>query len=589
MAVNPQQLQKAVEQAASECRRIVTGFADEVLVKPLRRRFDPLNLMAPFAEAGLKLMRQPGVIARAQLQFLRESTRLGLRQGLRLLGESPDPVVTPPDGDRRFRDPAWREQPLFDFIKQSHLLAAEAVQQTVADVQGLDEVTRERVAFFSQQFVDAMAPSNFLLTNPVVLQETVDKRGENLVQGFRNLLRDLKAGDGRLRVKMTDFDAFKVGDNLAVTPGKVVYENALMQLIQYSPTTKQVFQRPLLIVPPWINKYYILDLKPENSFIRWAVDKGYTVFIISWINPDRSLSNRRFDDYMVEGIFEALEAVRRATGEETVNAVGYCIGGTLLAATLAYMSLTGDERIQSATFLTTQVDFSEPGELGLFIDEAQLDALSHRMQAGGGILNGRDMALTFNMLRANDLIWSFVVNNYLLGREPMPFDLLYWNADATRMPQAMHDFYLREMYLHNRLVEPGGIELNGLPIDLRLIDIPVYLQSAEGDHIAPYPSVYKATRHFSGPIRFMLAGSGHIAGVVNPPAANKYQYWVNDSEALPEDVEEWRAAATEHAGSWWPDWHQWLYRRSGRKVPARVPGDSELTVLEDAPGRYVRA
>jgi len=365
-----------------------------------------------------------------------------------------------------------------------------------------------------------------------------------------------------------------------------VFENPMMQLIQYAPRTKTVYTRPLLIVPPWINKFYILDLQPNNSFIRWAVDQGYTVFVVSWVNPDEKLRYKRFEDYMHEGILTALDAVEQATGQRQVNAIGYCIGGTLLATALAYMKAKHDDRIASATFFTTQVDFTEAGELTVFIDDRQLDSLEKKMKTQG-YLDGESMAMTFNMLRANDLIWTFVVNNYLLGREPASFDLLYWNSDFTRLPETMHTFYLREMYLENRLVEPGGIEMDGVPIDLTTIDLPVYIQSSRDDHIAPYPSVYKATQLYSGDTTFMLAGSGHIAGVVNPPDANKYGYWTNDE--LPADPEQWIAGAEAHEGSWWPHWHDWLKRRSGRRIKARMPGDAKLAVIEPAPGRYVRS
>jgi polyhydroxyalkanoate synthase len=357
-----------------------------------------------------------------------------------------------------------------------------------------------------------------------------------------------------------------------------------MQLIQFEPSTALVFERPLLIVPPWINKYYILDLQPNNSFIKWAVDKGYTVFVVSWVNPDKKLAHKTFEDYLNDGVFAALDAIEAATGERVANAIGYCIGGTLLACALSQMAQTGDDRIRSTTFFTTQVDFSEAGDLTIFTDEYQLKSLERTMKKRG-YLDASEMATTFNMLRANDLIWTFVVNNYLLGRSPAAFDLLYWNNDSTRMPVAMHTYYLREMYLENRLAQPGGITLNGIPVDLRKIRIPIFLQSSKDDHIAPYPSVYKATQLYAGPVTFMLAGSGHIAGVVNPPAANKYYYYTNSS--VPAEVADWIATADLHEGSWWPYWHQWLYRKSGRKVPARIPGDGRLSVIEDAPGRYV--
>jgi len=501
----------------------------------------------------------------------------------RSLGMQAEQVIAPAKADKRFRDPAWNERLLFDLIKQSYLLTSRYILN-LAGAAGLDKQQQRKLDFLTRQFVDALSPTNFAATNPEVLRATIDSKGANLARGMQNLARDLAAGKGRLRISMVDESKFEIGRNIATTPGKVVFENDLMQLIQYSPVTDKVYQAPLVIFPPWINKFYILDLAPQNSFIRWAVSKGYTVFIVSWVNPDATLAHKTFEDYLNEGIFEALDAVQAATGEQAVNAIGYCIGGTLLACALSQMAQTGDDRIRSATFFTTQVDFSEAGDLTVFTDEYQIKSLERTMKKRG-YLDASEMATTFNMLRANDLIWTFVVNNYLLGRSPAAFDLLFWNNDSTRMPVAMHTFYLREMYLKNRLAEPGGITLNGIPVDLGKVHIPIFLQSSREDHIAPYPSVYKATRLYSGPVTFMLAGSGHIAGVINPPEANKYYYYTNAS--VPDDVEDWIASADYHEGSWWPYWHQWLYRRSGRKVPARIPGKGQLPVIEDAPGRYV--
>ena len=389
------------------------------------------------------------------------------------------------------------------------------------EVDGLDEKTAKKVDFYTRQFVDAMAPSNFVMTNPEVLRKTLESGGENLVKGLENLLDDLERGKGKLQIKMTDLEAFEVGQNIAITPGKVVFQNDLIQLLQYAPTTDEVAKRPVLIIPPWINKFYILDLREKNSFISWAVGEGQTVFVISWVNPDEKLARKSFEDYMLEGPLAALDAIEKATGEKKINVIGYCLGGTLLAATLAYMAAKKIDRVASATFLTTLVDFAEPGELGVFIDEEQLEALEERMEEKG-YLEGSAMATTFNMLRANDLIWSFVVNNYLLGKEPFPFDLLYWNSDSTRMPAAMHSFYLRKMYQENLLVKPGGIALKGTPIDLPKIKVPAFILSTKEDHIAPWKSTYAATQLYQGPVDFVLAASGHIAGVVNPPASGKY-------------------------------------------------------------------
>jgi polyhydroxyalkanoate synthase subunit PhaC len=384
---------------------------------------------------------------------------------------------------------------------------------------------------------------------------------------------------------MTDMEAFKLGENIAVSPGKVVFQNDLMQLIQYTPTTPQVLKRPLLIAPPWINKFYILDLRPKNSFVRWAVGQGHTVFVISWVNPDAQLAEKGFEDYMREGYLAALDAIEKATGEREVNAIGYCLGGTLLGSTLAYMAAKGDDRIKTATFFVTMLDFAEAGELGVFIDEEQLRALEDKMNKRG-YLEGSEMATTFNMLRANDLIWSFVVNNYLLGNEPFPFDLLYWNADSTRMPARMHSFYLRKMYQENLLAQPNAISLAGVPIDLRRIQVPAYFLSTREDHIAPWKSTYKGTQILSGPKRFVLAASGHIAGVVNPPEGGKYGHWVGTD--LPPDPEAWLKGATEMAGSWWPDWQRWVVSHDKEMVPARKPGAGKLKAIEDAPGSYVR-
>jgi polyhydroxyalkanoate synthase len=445
--------------------------------------------------------------------------------------------------------------------------------------------TAQKVDFYSRQFVDAMSPSNFVLTNPEVLRKTAETGGENLLRGLSNLLADLEAGKGKLRIKMTDKDAFRIGENIAVTAGKVVYQNDLMQLIQYSPTTEKVLKRPLLIIPPWINKYYILDLRPKNSFVRWLTSQGHTVFIVSWVNPDEKLADKGFEDYMKEGILEALSAIEAATGEVAVNAIGYCLGGTLLSATLAWMAEHGDDRIKSATFLVTLIDFRESGELGVFIDEEQLKALEEKMNKRG-YLEGSEMATTFNMLRANDLIWSFVVNNYLMGNDPFPFDLLYWNSDSTRMPARMHSFYLRNMYQQNRLKDAGGITLAGTPIDVRRVKVPAYFVSTREDHIAPWRGTYLGCRLLGGEKRFVLAASGHIAGVVNPPEGGKYSHWINPD--LPDEAEDWFKGATEIAGSWWPDWQRWIAAKDKRRVPARQPGSGKLTPIEDAPGSYVK-
>ena len=544
----------------------------------------PMAIGAAFFEMTARLMADPARLYEAQAALWNDYLRLWQQTTTRLLGGEAAPVVETPADDRRFRDQAWSDNALFDFIKQSYLLTARWVQGTVKHVEGLDEHTARKVDFYTRQFVDAIAPSNFVLTNPEVLRATIESRGENLVNGLENLLGDLERGKGRLQISMTDMAAFKLGDNVAATPGKIVYQNDLLQLIQYAPTTEKVARRPLLIIPPWINKFYILDLRPRNSLIRWAVGEGHTVFVISWVNPDEHLAAKTFEDYMREGPLAALDAMAEATGEREANVIGYCLGGTLLAATLAYMASKRDNRVKSATYLVTMVDFAEAGELSVFIDDEQLQALEQRMSKKG-YLEARDMHTTFNMLRANDLIWSFVVNNYLLGKQPFPFDLLYWNADSTRMPAAMHSFYLRKMYQENLLVRPGGITLDGVPIDLRRIKTPAFLLSTREDHIAPWRSTYAATQIYAGPVKFVLSASGHIAGVVNPPGS-KYGHWENDKN--PPTADEWLAGATQVADSWWPVWQRWVAHYAGGEVPARTPGDGKLKPIEDAPGSYVR-
>ena len=546
---------------------------------------DPLNIAGAFFEMTHRLMTDPMRLVQAQLSLWQDYMSLWQTTATRFLTGSPaQPVAAPDPGDRRFRDAAWSENALFDYIKQSYLLTARWMQSTVRQVEGMDDKTAKKVDFYTRQFVDAIAPSNFVLTNPEVLRATIESGGENLLHGLKHVLEDLERGKGRLMIKMTDLDAFEVGRNIAVTPGKVIYQNDLLQLLQYEPTTEKVHRRPLLIMPPWINKYYILDLQPKNSFVRWAVAQGHTVFVVSWVNPGEELARKSFDDYMLEGPLACLDAMAKATGERDANVIGYCLGGTLLAATLAYMAAKGDDRFASATFLASMVDFTEAGELGIFIDEEQLAVLEDRMRQHG-YLEGSDMATTFNMLRANDLIWSFVVNNYLLGKEPFPFDLLYWNSDSTRMPAAMHSFYLRNMYQENRLVRPGGITLAGVPIDLTKVKIPAFFLSTKEDHIAPWKSTYAATQIFRGPCKFVLSASGHIAGVVNPPPKTKYGHWENDN--LPPNPDSWLEDAIYYPDSWWPVWEEWIRQYAGEMVPARLPGDGKVKPIEDAPGSYV--
>jgi polyhydroxyalkanoate synthase len=503
----------------------------------------------------------------------------------RMAGEPVPPVAEPDPRDKRFADPEWSTNQFFDFLKQGYLLTVQWANRLVRDAEGLDPHTQQKADFYMRQIANAIAPSNFVLTNPELLRETLSSNAENLVRGMHMLAEDIQAGHGNLRIRQSDSTMFEVGRNLALTPGKVIFENALMQLIQYAPTTETVLKRPLLIVPPWINKFYILDLTPEKSFIKWAVAQGLTVFVVSWVNPDANLAQKSFEDYMREGPLAALDVIERATGEREVHTIGYCVGGTLLATTLAYMATKGDERIVSATFFAAQVDFTHAGDLKVFVDEEQIAAREREM-GERGYLEGKKMANAFNLLRSNDLIWPYVINNYLKGKEPAPFDLLYWNSDATRMPAANHSFYLRNCYLENRLSK-GDMVIGGKKLDLKSVKVPIYNLATREDHIAPARSVLLGSKFFGGPVRFVLAGSGHIAGVVNPPDKMKYQYWTGPRPTSA-NLDAWLAKAKEHAGSWWPDWFEWLKKLDPAEVPARVPGGGNLTPIEDAPGTYVK-
>ncbi len=504
----------------------------------------------------------------------------------RMAGERTEPVAEPSPKDKRFADPEWSTNQFFDFLKQAYLLTVQWANHLVKDAQGLDATTQQKAEFYVRQIVNAIAPSNFVLTNPELLRVTLASNAENLARGMHMLAEDIAAGHGELRIRQTDTSSFTVGRDLAVTPGKVVFQNDLIQLIQYAPSTETVLRRPILIVPPWINKFYILDLTPQKSFIKWCVDRGLTVFCISWVNPDEHLAKKTFQDYMFEGPLAALDVITQATGESKVHAIGYCVGGTLLAATLAYMAADRDQRIMSATFFASQVDFTYSGDLKVFADEEQISALERQME-GRGYLDSSKMANSFNLLRSNDLIWPYVINNYFKGNEPRAFDLLYWNADATRMPAANHSFYLRNCYLENNLAR-GEMVIGGEKLDLKSIKVPIYNLATKDDHIAPAKSVLVGSRCFGGPVKFVIAGSGHIAGVVNPPEPQKYQYWTGAKPTSP-NLERWLAKATEHPGSWWPDWLAWIKSHDGgAQVAARIPGGGALAPIEDAPGSFVK-
>ncbi|NWG72325.1 MAG: class I poly(R)-hydroxyalkanoic acid synthase [Parvularculaceae bacterium] len=550
---------------------------------------DPLNVGEAFQEMMRGLAADPGTVLQRQFQLWGDYAKMMANLSRKMAGEAAPPAIEPEPGDKRFVHPAWRENPMLDFVKQSYLTYAKWLKGTVAQLDHMDEHEKRRAEFYTQQFLDAIAPSNFPVLNPEVVEATLESKGENILKGIRNLLEDLDRGDGQLSIRQADLDFFKLGENVATTPGKVVFQNPIFQLIQYDPVTDEVAKRPLLIFPPWINKFYILDLQPSNSFIKWMVEQGRTVFVVSWVNPGPELAHKSFQDYIHEGLYEALDAVKQATGEAEVDAIGYCIGGTMLATALALMAKRKDKRIRSATFFTAQADFAEAGDLLLFVDDAQLEAIAKQMDAAGGVLEGRAMANTFNMLRSNDLIWQFVIDNYMKGKDPARFDLLFWNSDATRMPKNVHLFYLREFYKNNALAK-GEMIIDGERLDLGDVDIPIFMQAGETDHIAPHNSVYRTAKLFASKgndkVLYMLAGSGHIAGVVNHPAKKKYHHSIN--EALPASLDEWKAKASRHPGSWWPYWIEWLNKVSPGKVPARRPGDGALPVIEDAPGSYVK-
>jgi polyhydroxyalkanoate synthase len=503
----------------------------------------------------------------------------------RMAGEQANPVVVPDPRDKRFSDPDWSQNQFFDFLKQAYLLTVQWADKLVKDAAGVDEHTRKKAEFYVKQIANAIAPSNFVLTNPELLRETFSSNGENLVRGMHMLSEDIKAGQGVLKIRQSDPSMFDVGKNLATTAGKVVFQNELMQLIQYEATTKNALKLPLLIVPPWINKFYILDLAPEKSFIKWCVDQGITVFVISWVNPDGRLAEKNFEEYMREGVITALDTIEAITGEKKTNAIGYCVGGTLLAITLAFLAAKKQNRVKSATLFTAQVDFTYAGDLMVFVDEERIRQLETHMKEQG-YLEASRMANTFNMLRSNDLIWPYIVNNYMRGKKPLPFDILYWNSDATRMPAANHSFYLRNCYLDNKLTK-GEMEIAGTRLDLHNVKVPVYNLATREDHIAPARSVLYGSQYFGGPVKYVLAGSGHIAGVVNPPSKPKYQYWTGN-KPNGESVDAWMKTATEHRGSWWPDWLDWLKAQGATTVPARKIGGGKFRPIEDAPGSYVK-
>ena len=590
-AISPDQraqieaLSMNLARAALTAQGAIAEMALRQAERPAALSPDPFHVAPALNQVIGRLAAQPERMMRAQADLFSKYLELWQTTARRATGETAAPVVSPAKGDKRFNDPDWSDNPVFDAIKQSYLLTANFLNDMVSGVDGVEPLEKRRVEFFMRMLTDAFSPSNFLASNPTALKEVMSSGGQSLVKGMENFQADLQRGGGALSIAQTDYDMFKIGENVATAPGKVVFRNEIIELLQFSPSTEQVYEIPLLIFPPWINKFYIMDLRPENSLIRWLASQGITVFVASWVNPDASLASKTFEDYMRQGIYEGVGAAMKQAGVDHVNTVGYCIGGTLLSATLAHMAAKGDTSIGSATFFAAQQDFSEAGDLLLFTNEDWLGDLEKKMDAGGGVLSGQSMADTFNALRGNDLIWSFFVNNYLMGKEPKPFDLLFWNSDQTRMPKTLHTFYLRKFYGENAMAK-GELVLDDVRIDLSTVKIPIYVQSSKEDHIAPANSVFKGARLFGGPTTFTMAGSGHIAGVINAPVAQKYQHWTND--ALPGSLDEWKAGAVETPGSWWPHWATWLAAKSGQLIPARDPAKGRLKPLGDAPGDYVK-
>jgi polyhydroxyalkanoate synthase len=584
---DPTEFARNMAQVFEHAARIAKALAEnsEEAKKELETQIVPADQVTKtLGEIAQAYLNEPQRLMEAQMQLWAGYTQLWQNAWAKFLGETVTPVAQPERGDKRFLDKDWQENAVFDFMKQFYLISARWALDLVKNAPVSDPHTKQKAKFYVEQIANALSPTNFGLTNPEVVRATLATNGANLVEGLKHLEEDLLAGGGRLRIRQVDGTAFEIGKNLAMSPGKVVFQNEILQLIQYSPATESVYDIPLLIVPPWINKFYILDLTPKKSFVRWAVEQGLTVFVVSWVNPDETKGHKTFADYMRDGFLAAMQAVQDATGTSKVNTIGYCVGGTMVAAALGYMVARHDDRINAATFFTTQVDFEKAGDLLVYVDEDQVRWIEERM-ADKGYLPGKRMADAFNLLRSNDLIWSYIVNNYMLGKDPMAFDLLYWNADSTRMPAGVHSFYLRECYLNNRLSQ-GKMVLDNVRLDLSKVKVPIYNLAAREDHIAPLPSVFRLGRYFGGDTKLVVAGSGHIAGVINPPEAQKYQYWTNDNP--PATLEDWIKTAKEHPGSWWPDWGEWIGKRSGAKVPARQPGDGKLSPLEDAPGSYVR-
>jgi len=543
-------------------------------------------IASDYSELLMKYFFNPDNLIKAQQRFISDYMKLAECFIDNFIGEAePKESIGATLADKRFKSTEWDSNQFYTFLRDFYLVTSHNINKMISDIDGIDEQKKKKIIFFTKQITDALSPSNFLLSNPELMKITFETGGDNLIKGFENFINDISSVDGNISIKMTDTQAFELGNNIATTPGKVIFQNELMQLIQYEPTTKEVFSTPILISPPWINKFYILDLNESNSLVRWLVKKGYTVFMISWVNCDSRHAHVKYEDYMQEGHLAALDVIEDITGAKKVSAMGYCTGGTLLASTAAYLAGSGKNRFASLTYLATLMDFSNPGDLGIFVDKEQFNDIKSTVKATG-YLDGRQLAQTFNMLRSNELIWTYVVNNYLKGKTPVPFDILYWNSDSTNLPANMYTFYLNNMYIENKLKEAGGITLKGVPIDLSVITTPAYFLTTEDDHIVLWKGSYNGCRIHSGPVRFVLAGSGHVAGVINPPEKNKYGF--RFSEILPESPDEWLGVTTWRAGSWWNNWNEWNREYAGAKVKKRTPGNRRYKAIEDAPGSYVK-
>ncbi|WP_426028707.1 class I poly(R)-hydroxyalkanoic acid synthase [Brevundimonas sp. TWP2-3-4b2] len=572
-------LAKAAMTAQSAIAEAALSQAD----RPAALSADPFHVGPAMNSVMTSLASRPDKLFAAQADLFNRYMDLWASTTRRAAGEEPPAA---PSKDKRFKDPAWSENPAFDVMRQSYLVTSDWMNGLVSSVEDVDPLTKRRAEFFIKLLTDAFSPSNFLASNPVALKALAESNGESLVKGMQNFAADMERGAGKLKISQADYGKFVVGENVATAPGQVVWRDELFELIQFDAATDKQRAIPLLIFPPWINKFYILDLQPENSMIRWLSAQGFTVFVCSWVNPDQDKAGFGFDDYLEKGIYRCIEKALEQSQAEHINTVGYCIGGTLMGAALAHMAARGDTRVTANTFFAAQHDFAEAGDLLLFTDEHWLNEVEQQMDAAGGVLPGAAMAETFNALRANDLIWSFFVSNYLMGKSPPAFDLLFWNADQTRMPKTLHMDYLRSMYGQNRLAR-GEFTIGGIKVDLSKVTIPLYFQASREDHIAPMNSVYRSARAFSNAaVTLTLAGSGHIAGVVNPPSAHKYQHWTNP--ALPATLGEWQAKAVEHPGSWWNHWADWLHEKSGDWIPARDPKTGPLKPIEPAPGSYVK-